>query len=231
MPALPPVPAPLPSSSLPRTAPILALHHPGLPPPRTDRDGRVLPDRTQMDRWVVRLRERDEGALREVVEAFGERITAVVAGVLRDRDAVDDVVQETFVKAYTRIDAFKGDAGLFTWLYRIAVNTAKDHAKARGRRPAASLDDLPSGAHGLAAADAAPTVERLEDREQRLVVRRAVAALPAVFRSVLVLRELEGLRYEEIAQILGLSLGTVESRLFRARRRLKALLVKLGASA
>ena len=231
MPLPPRLPVPLPSSPPPRTTPVLTLPHPGMPPPRLDRDGRVLPDRTQMDRWVARLRERDDGALREVVEAFGERITAVVAGVLRDRDAVDDVVQETFVKAYTRIDAFKGDAGLFTWIYRIAVNTAKDHAKARSRRPASSLDDLPSGATGVAAADAAPTVERLEDREQRLLVRRAVAALPAVFRSVLVLRELEGLRYEEIAQILGLSLGTVESRLFRARRRLKALLEQFGASA
>ena len=231
MPPTPPLPVPAPSPALPRTAPVLTLPHPGMPPPRLDREGRVLPDRAQMDRWVARLRERDEGALREVVEAFGERITAVVAGVLRDRDAVDDVVQETFVKAYTRIDAFKGDAGLFTWLYRIAVNTAKDHAKARSRRPAASLDELPSGAVGFAATESAPAVERLEDREQRNLVRRAVAALPAVFRSVLVLREIEGLRYEEIAQILDISLGTVESRLFRARRRLKALLEKFGASA
>lgn len=194
-------------------------------------EGRRVPDRAQMDRWVARLREGDEGALREVVEAFRERITAVVAGVLRDRDAVDDVVQETFVKAYTRIAAFKGDASLFTWLYRIAVNAAKDHAKARRRRPASSLEDLPAGSGGLPETEAAPPVERLEVREQRLLVRQAVDRLPTVFRTVLVLRELEGLRYEEIARVLGISLGTVESRLFRARRRLRALLTSLGVSA
>jgi RNA polymerase sigma-70 factor (ECF subfamily) len=182
-----------------------------------------------MDQWVARMREGDEGALREVVEAFSERITAVVAGMIRDRDAVDDVVQETFVKAFYRIRSFKGDAGLFTWLYRIAINAAKDNSKARSRRPASSLDDLPSGPASLPS-DQAPAIERLEDRETRAVVRRAVQALPSKFRAVLVLREIEGLRYEEIASILDLSLGTVESRLFRARRRLKILLTRAGHS-
>jgi len=180
-----------------------------------------------MDRWVARLREGDDGALREVVEAFSERLTAVVAGLLRDRDAVDDVVQETFVKAFYRIRSFKGDAGLYTWLYRIAVNAAKDHAKARSRRPAGSLEDLPTGAAALPSDDR-PAIERIEDRETRLAVRRAVAMLPSKFRAVLVLREIEGMRYEEIATVLDLSLGTVESRLFRARRRLKILLTRTG---
>jgi RNA polymerase sigma-70 factor (ECF subfamily) len=187
----------------------------------------VLPDRARQDAWVARLRERDEGALREVVEAFGERITRVVAGLLRDRDAVDDVVQETFVKAYYRIGSFHGDAGLYTWLYRIAVNSAKDHAKRRGRRPAVALDDLPSGAAALPS-QGTPALEGLEARERRLAVREAVEALPPRFRAVLVLREVEGLRYEEIAEILDISLGTVESRLFRARRRLKARLERRG---
>jgi RNA polymerase sigma-70 factor, ECF subfamily len=210
-------------------APVLVLHGAGMSR-RTDREGRLVPDRAQMDLWVARMRSGDAGALREVVEAFSERLTAVVSGLLRDRDAVDDVVQETFVKAYTRIASFKGDAGLFTWLYRIAVNASKDLAKARGRRPAGSIEDLPSGATGLPH-EGAPSVERLEDREERLLVRSAVAKLPARFRAVLVLREIEGMAYEQIAQVLNLSLGTVESRLFRARRRLKALLERAGMSA
>lgn len=209
-------------------APVLRL--PGGAPEgviRYDRSGRPLPDRAQQDRWVARLRDGDAGALREVMAAFSERITSVVTGMLRDRDAVDDVVQETFVKAFYRIRSFHGDAGLYTWLYRVAVNAAKDHVKSRGRRPASAIEDLPSGADGLASASDGPSIERLEDREVRLAVRAAIQTLPPKFRAVLVLRELEGLRYEEIAQILGISLGTVESRLFRARRRLKARLARL----
>ena len=195
-------------------------------------DVRLPPDRAQQDRWVARLREGDEAALREVVEAFSERITSVVAGMIRDRDAVDDVVQETFVKAFFRIGSFHGDSGLFTWLYRVAINAAKDHAKKRGRRPAAALDDLAGGV-GAASfpSSEVPALERLEDREVRFAVRRAVQALPPKFRAVLVLRELEGLRYEEIADVLGISLGTVESRLFRARRRLKERLMRMGSPA
>jgi RNA polymerase sigma-70 factor (ECF subfamily) len=186
-----------------------------------------LPDRAGQARWVERLRQRDEDALREVVEAFGERITRVVAGLIRDRDAVDDVVQETFVKAYYRIGSFHGDAGLYTWLYRIAVNAAKDHAKRRRRRPCVALEDLPAGVASLPSSEPV-AIERLEDRERRLAVRAAVESLPPRFRAVIVLREVEGLRYEEIAEVLDISLGTVESRLFRARRRLKARLSRRG---
>lgn len=221
-----PVPQPAPPAAA-NAAPILSFPRPGAPA-RTDREGRVLPDRAQMDRWVARMREGDEGALREVVAAFSDRLTAVVAGLLHDRDAVDDVVQETFVRAWFRLRSFQGDAALYTWLYRIAVNAAKDRAKATRRRPAGSLEDLPAGPASIAS-DETPSLEPLADRELRAVVRRAVADLPPKFRAVLVLRELEGLRYEEIAEILDLSLGTVESRLFRARRRLKALLAKHGA--
>ncbi|MFV1958866.1 MAG: RNA polymerase sigma factor [Planctomycetota bacterium] len=171
------------------------------------------------------MRARDESALVEVIDAFGERITAVVAGILRDRDAVDDVVQTAFVKAWYRIASFQGDSGLYTWLYRVAVNAAKDYIKSRRRRPMASLDDhaagrLPSGAP--------PVLEGLERREARLRVREAIGALPERYRTVLALRELEGLPYQQIAEVLGLSLGTVESRLFRARRRLARDLRRAG---
>lgn len=182
------------------------------------------PDRALQDAWVARLRARDPEALREVVAAFSERLTAVVSGILKDRDAVEDVVQETFTKAWYRIDAFHGDSALFTWLYRVAVNGCKDHVKRRSRRPAGSLQDL--GPDPGFAAPSAPPMEGLARRELRLAVREAVARLPQRFRAVLALREIEGLPYQEIANVLGLSLGTVESRLFRARQRLAALLVR-----
>lgn len=195
-------------------------------PPRLARRRRSRPkgpDRATQDAWVARLRDRDEAALREVVEAYGERITAVVSGILRDRDAVEDVVQATFTKAWFRIDSFKGESGLYTWLYRVAVNASKDYIKGRSRRPAAPLDEqqvvrIPSSAPHV--------LEGLERRELRQQVRRAIDCLPERYRTVLALRELEGLTYQGIAEVLGLSLGTVESRLFRARKRLRALLAE-----
>ncbi|MDF1700030.1 MAG: sigma-70 family RNA polymerase sigma factor [Planctomycetota bacterium] len=180
------------------------------------------PDRAIQDVWVERLRAGDAEALREVVHAFGERLTAVVSGVLRDRDAVEDVVQETFTKAFYRIHGFKGGSSLYTWLYRVAVNAAKDYIKSRKRRPASSFDDLPGRAS--MPAQERPMVEGLERREMRLKVRASIDQLPHRFRTVLALREIEGMAYNEIAEVLGLSLGTVESRLFRARHRLRALL-------
>jgi RNA polymerase sigma-70 factor (ECF subfamily) len=163
-----------------------------------------------------------------VIDAFGERITAVVTGVLRDRDAVEDVVQETFTKAFYRIASFKGGSSLYTWLYRVAVNGAKDYIKSRRRRPAASFDELPGRAM-LPAAET-PMIEGVERRELRMRVRAAIDKLPTRFRTVLALREIEGMTYNEIADVLSLSLGTVESRLFRARKRLRALLVRTSES-
>lgn len=214
-----------------RIAPVLRMTTPpGSERPR-DPSGRGAPDRALQDAWVARLKEGDEGALAEVVEAYKDRITNVVAGMMSDRDAVDDVVAETFTKAFFRIRAFHGDAGLYTWLYRVAINGAKDHAKKRRRRPALALDDVPAGPSSLPSRPLGTRVETLEDRELRTAVRLEIERLPARFRCVLVLRELEGLRYDEIAQILGISQGTVESRLHRARQRLKRRLARFEASA
>jgi RNA polymerase sigma-70 factor (ECF subfamily) len=185
------------------------------------------PDRALQDLWVLRLKARDPEALREVVHAFSERLTAVVYGILKDRDEVDDVVQETFTKAWLRIASFQGDSGLYTWLYRVAVNGCKDHMKHRRRRPAESLEALsgqPGEPQAAFASSDAPILEGIERRELRLRVRAAIARLPERFRTVLSLREIEGMAYQDIADVLGLSLGTVESRLFRARKRLRALL-------
>ena len=226
--SLPPSPArplPLNDAAAQSPAPLLRLG-PAAPVPAAGARGReFLPDRARQDLWVARLREGDGQALREVVDAFSERITAVVTGMLHDRGAVEDVVHETFVKAFFRIRSFKGDSGLYTWLYRVAINGAKDHAKRKRRRPVTALEDLgPAGS--AIAAHSTPSIEPLERRETRLAVREAIQALPAKFRAVIVLRELEGLRYEEIASILDISQGTVESRLFRARRRLRARLLR-----
>lgn len=196
-----------------------------LPTARTRRGGRTSPDRALQDIWVARLREGCTETLAEVVGTFTERLTAVVGGILRDRDAVEDVVQQTFIKAYYRIHSFKGNSSLYTWLYRVAVNATKDYIKSRKRRPAASLEDLATPA-ALLPQRGRPQIEGLERRELRVRIHGAIARLPVKFRTVLALREIDGMAYHEIASVLNLSLGTVESRLFRARRRLRTLLSK-----
>jgi RNA polymerase sigma-70 factor (ECF subfamily) len=173
-------------------------------------------DQSEETSLVARLRAGDAEALRLVVERYQQRVFALIYGVVRDAHEVEDIAQEVFLKVYTRIHAFDQRSQLYTWIYRVAVNAAKDHVKKRSRRPAVPLDedvaihdtDLGPGA-GAAAA------------ETRRMVQEAIAALPAHYRTVLALREIEGMSYSEIAGVLGLSPGTVESRLHRARARLK----------
>lgn len=174
------------------------------------------------DRELVRrIRAGDAEALREIVERYEERIFALVFGIVRDAHEVEDVAQEVFLKVYTRIQAFDERSQFYTWLYRVAVNAAKDHVKKRVRRPAVALDE----ADALPGAGEGPESGAARSETSRLV-REAVDALPARYREVIALRELEGLSYDEIASVLGISIGTVESRLHRARARLKQRLEK-----
>jgi RNA polymerase sigma-70 factor (ECF subfamily) len=174
---------------------------------------------------VERLRAGDEDAAREFVDAHRDRIITVVARVAGAGADAEDLAQEAFLKAFGAIGRFDGRSALFTWLYRIAVNTARDDVARRRRRPAASLD----GADGARVDPPDPTEspgQSLERHERAALVRAALERLPEPFRSTLILREMEGHSYEEVATILGVSIGTVESRIFRARCKLRALLGK-----
>ena len=165
---------------------------------------------------VRRMRDGDADALRVVVERYQDRLFALIYGIVRDRHEVEDVAQEVFLKVYQRITAFDERSKFYTWLYRVAVNAAKDHVKKRSRRPSVALDEdagIPDGTPG--------PLDGAGSEETRARVREAIAALPVRYREVLALRELEGLAYNEIAEVLKLSVGTVESRLHRARQRLK----------
>ncbi len=165
---------------------------------------------------VAGLRAGDPEALRRVVELYQGRIFALIYGIVRDSHEVEDIAQEVFLKVFTRIAAFDGRSSLYTWLYRVAANAAKDHLKRRSRRPALPLEDEAAiRDEGEGPAGSA------EKEERRRLVREAIAALPTRYRTILVLRELEGLAYSEIAAVLEISEGTVESRLHRARARLK----------
>lgn len=174
-------------------------------------------------RLVDRLRRGDEDAYRELVETYQDRIIAVVSRVAGLRSDAEDLAQETFLKAFGAIDRFQGNSALYTWLYRIGVNTARDWLAHRRRRPAVSLDAMPPGVVDPVDPDDGPG-ERARREELRGYVRATMERLPEPFRTTLALRELEGRTYEEVAEILGVSLGTVESRIFRARTKLRRLL-------
>ena len=174
-------------------------------------------------RLVERLRAGDEDAYRELVDTYKDRILTVVARVSGRASDAEDLAQDTFIKAFKAIDRFAGNSALYTWLYRIAVNTARDWLASRKRRPAVSLDAFEPGT--VDPADGAPSpLHDLARDELRRRVRAAMERLPEPFRTTLTLRELGGHTYEEVAEILEVSIGTVESRIFRARTKLRALL-------
>jgi RNA polymerase sigma-70 factor (ECF subfamily) len=175
--------------------------------------------------------EGDADAFRTLVERHQTRLFAVARHYTRHGAEVEDIVQETFLKAFAKLSTFQLQSSFSTWIHRIAVNTALDLLKRRGRNPVTTVEDPELGlSDGTGPADGArlpapgAALERAEVAE---VTRRALAELPEIFRTVLVLRELEGKSYLELAEILDLSIGTVESRLFRARARFKEAVLRL----
>ena len=151
----------------------------------------------------------------KIVKQNQGRILRLALGMLRDRDAAEDVAQETFVRAFRFYETFRSDAALFTWLYRIAMNLCLDAQRKSRLRPAVSLDEMDEARDGF---DPSPTPEGV--LEIRQLARHAEAALEMLtpnHRAILLLREVEGLSYEEISRVLRSPKGTVMSRLYHAR--------------
>lgn len=169
-------------------------------------------------------------AFQLLVERYQGRMFALARHYTRNPTEVEDIVQDTFLKAFTHLASFERQSSLYTWLARIAINTALDFLKRHGRNPVQAVEDLevvqaldrsrPTGS--TPAPDA-----RLEREEIARITQEVLAELPEIFRTVLVLREFEELPYQEIADVLGISIGTVESRLFRARARFREKLLVL----
>jgi RNA polymerase sigma-70 factor (ECF subfamily) len=159
---------------------------------------------------------------------FAPKVYALARRFGFDADEAEDGVQEVFVKVQRRIATFRGEAALSTWLYQVAVNALRDHRRkqARLKRPlplqAPGAEDFAEPAEQSLPSGGATPAEEAASAERRTLVREALDRLPARFRDVLVLRELEGWCYRDIARVLGLAQGTVESRIFRARLRLAA---------
>jgi RNA polymerase sigma-70 factor (ECF subfamily) len=161
----------------------------------------------------------EPAAFGELVLRYQDRLYNSLVRVLGSADDARDAAQDAFVQAFVKLDTFRGSSAFYTWLYRIAFNTAMSHA--RRKRPTRSLDDE-RAERGREPVDSQPTPEaRLSLSERATQVHRALAALSAEFREVIVLREMDGCKYEEIAEILDLPVGTVRSRLFRARLELR----------
>ncbi|WP_299592017.1 RNA polymerase sigma factor RpoE [uncultured Microbulbifer sp.] len=173
------------------------------------------------DRQLVeRVQKGDKRAFDLLVLKYQHKIMAVVSRYINDHAEVHDVVQEAFIKAYRALGNFRGESAFYTWMYRIAINTAKNHLVSRSRRPPSSDVDL-EDAEYYSGADLLRDNETPENqlfRDQlEATVHRAIRDLPEDLRSAVTLREMEGLSYEEIAEVMGCPVGTVRSRIFRAR--------------
>ena len=161
-------------------------------------------------------------------EAFGEllgryekRIFNAVLRLVGNPVEAEDIVQDTFLKAFKALGTFQQESGFYTWLYRIAINAAVDFRKKRKRRKAYSLDDEENELAGSLQSDDPLPEDGPSQIEIEAALRKAIDRLPDKFRTILVLREFDGLSYEDLAKVLKISKGTVESRLFRARMKLR----------
>lgn len=169
---------------------------------------------------VERVQKGDKRAFDLLVKKYQHRIIAVISRFVRDPDEAMDVAQDAFIKAYRALDKFRGESAFYTWIYRIAVNTAKNYLVSKGRRPP-DTDVEASEADSWEGADAlremgGPEQEMMKDQLEK-VVYQALRELPDDLRTAVTLREFDGLSYEEIAEVMGCPVGTVRSRIFRGR--------------
>jgi len=181
--------------------------------------GRFVSKETDKE-LVRRVQKGDRHAFDLLFGRYQQKIINLVARYVRDAHEVEDVTQEAFIKAYRALPRFRGDSAFYTWLYRIAINTAKNHLVSRSRRPPGSdveVDDAEYMDGGDVLRESESPEAALARDELEAAIDAAIAGLPDDLRSAVTLREFDGLSYEQIAQIMVCPVGTVRSRIFRAR--------------
>ncbi|MYN28667.1 RNA polymerase sigma factor RpoE [Duganella levis] len=170
---------------------------------------------------VERVRDGDKQAFDMLVAKYQRRLMRLLSRIVHDPAEAEDVVQETFIKAYRALRHFRGDSAFYTWLYRIGINTAKNHLATQGRRTLTSADADHEQAEGFNDGEHLRDINTpesmLASKQIAQTVNAAMDALPVDLRTAIALREIEGLSYEEISDIMACPIGTVRSRIFRAR--------------
>lgn len=173
---------------------------------------------------IAAVLDGSEAAFGELVDRYKDRVFRLLGRYCRDSIECEDLAQEVFLKVFRKLHTFNHESQFFTWLYRITANAATDHLSRASSRRLRLVEDTGVFERGDEEHES-PTAP-LERQELAAVTREIVASLPEKFRTILVLREFEGLSYTDIAEVLDIQLGTVESRLFRARQRFKTAIVR-----
>jgi RNA polymerase sigma-70 factor (ECF subfamily) len=180
-----------------------------------------MSDREIDQKLVERAQRGDKHAFELLVSKYQRKLARLLSRFIRDSTEVEDVTQEAFIKAYRALPSFRGDSAFYTWLYRIGINTAKNYLVALGRRAPTTTDIDSEEAEGFEDGDQLRDLNTPENemmsRQVAETVNQTLEELPEELRTAITLREIEGLSYEDIANIMNCPIGTVRSRIFRAR--------------
>jgi RNA polymerase sigma-70 factor (ECF subfamily) len=181
----------------------------------------AVSDREIDSQLVARAQQGDKQAFSLLVEKYQRKLTRLLSRFIRDQAEVEDVTQEAFIKAYRALPAFRGDSAFYTWLYRIGINTAKNYLMAMGRRAPTSTEVEAEDAEGFEEGEQLRDINTPESvllsNEIAETVNSTIEQLPEELRRAIQMREIEGMSYEDIAQAMDCPIGTVRSRIFRAR--------------
>ncbi|AUH51540.1 RNA polymerase sigma factor RpoE [Chromobacterium sp. ATCC 53434] len=185
-----------------------------------------MSDRDIDQQLVERAQRGEKRAFDLLVAKYQRRLARLLSRFIRDGSDIEDVTQEAFIKAYRALPSFRGESAFYTWLYRIGINTAKNFLSASGRRPVVNSEIEDEDGESFDMASQIPDMNtpetELMNKEILATVNAAVDALPEELRTAISLREMEGLSYDEIARVMDCPIGTVRSRIFRAREAIAA---------